>query len=261
MSQDSYTSQDLPYDGQQNAVTVIAAYLQHLSRVATQEKQLIAGLGLVWLSGTGLRVTQGCAYVQGKGLGTLTANKDKTGLSLSASTWYHVYLYYNTGSLLWDVEVVTTAPASYFGTAYQKTGDATRRYLGSVRTNGSAALHKFYHQGDTIHYLENTTATPFRVLSAGVATVETVVSCNGVVPVTSKVVLARVANTATNTGGSLGNSEEASGATMVRGFLAVMDSPFELPLDGSQAFSYKYGVAPTGGGGLYSDVSGYRFVR
>lgn len=43
------------------------------------------------------------------------------------------------------IEVSSAVPVSYYGTAYQKTGDATRRYLGSLLTGPASTLWKFRH--------------------------------------------------------------------------------------------------------------------
>lgn len=108
-------------------------------------KGYIDGLRLVYNSRTGFTVTAGSAYVPFHGkVVELVADKVFTGLALTASTWHHVYLLETAGVA--DVEVVTTAPTRYFGTAYNKTGDTARRYLGSVLTNASGQLFSFRHE-------------------------------------------------------------------------------------------------------------------
>jgi hypothetical protein len=94
-------------------------------------KGYIDGLQMQWVSGTAVTVSSGTAYIPSLG-NVLVANAAMalTGLSLTASTWYHLYLYSNAGTPA--VECVTTAPVLYYGTAYQKTGDNSRRYVGSV---------------------------------------------------------------------------------------------------------------------------------
>ena len=57
--------------------------------------------------------------------------------SLANSTTYYAYLYDNNG--LTSLELSTTAPAFDTASGYRvKTGDATRLYVGTVRTDGSA---------------------------------------------------------------------------------------------------------------------------
>jgi len=87
-------------------------------------------------------------------------------LSLSASTFYHVYAYLNSGTP--TIEVVTTAPASpYKGTARSKTGDTSRRYIGSILTDASGYIFDFIHNAHTNHisYYVASNAAPFRVLT------------------------------------------------------------------------------------------------
>jgi hypothetical protein len=103
----------------------------------------IDGLQMQWVSGTALTVSSGAAYIEGSAA-VLNAPSaiPKTSLSLTASTWYHVYLYDNAGTPA--VELVTTAPAAaYNGTARSKTGDTSRRYLGSVKTDSSGSIFNF----------------------------------------------------------------------------------------------------------------------
>ena len=60
-----------------------------------------------------------------------------TNASLANSTTYYAYLYDNNG--LTSLELSTTAPAFDATSGYRvKTGDATRLYVGTVRTDGSA---------------------------------------------------------------------------------------------------------------------------
>jgi hypothetical protein len=159
---------------------------------------------------------------------------------------------------------VTTAPTSYSGDAYQKTGDASRRYLGSVKTNGSGSILSFLMQGNLILYREQIAAAPFRVLNGGTATTETTVNCGtagtnaGVIPVTSRVGVLRVVTTATNIGGALGTSDDNS-TSLIRDFYTNTEYVGETPLDSNQALTYRYLSAPSGA--LYIDVQGYRLAR
>lgn len=115
----------------------------------------IEGLKLTWNSGTSLGISMGAAYIQSLGrVIRAGSNITKASLSLANNTWYHLYLYLNAGTP--DVEVVTTAPVVYSGTARSKTGDTSRRYIGSVKTEGTANVIKFAHDGlNNIKYLNN----------------------------------------------------------------------------------------------------------
>jgi len=90
---------------------------------------------------------------------------------IAPNTWYHVYGY-DDGSGGVAVEIVTTAPAApYVGSARAKSGDTTRRYLGSVRTRPSAAeLVEWTFADGVIWWDEGMYDTAFRrVLLSGTA--------------------------------------------------------------------------------------------
>jgi hypothetical protein len=154
----------------------------------------IDGLKMLWVSGTGLTVSSGAAYIEGSSaVLNVPSAIAKTGLSLTASTWYHVYLYDNASAP--DVEIVTTAPASpYNGTARSKTGDASRRYVGSIRTDAGSGIYPFLHAGNRIAYTSGNAAGEFFVLGAGVATTSTVISLAAVVPAPATMATLRLAN-------------------------------------------------------------------
>lgn len=220
----------------------------------------IDGLQLQWVSATALTVSSGTAYIEGLGYAYQVASPiAKTSLSLSASTWYHVYLYDNAGTP--DFELSTTVPASpYNGTARSKTGDTSRRYVGSILTNASSAITNFVQDGNEINYRTNVGGT-LRILSSGVSTTLTDVSASFAVPVTSKVALLRMANTATNTYFTTGTSDfsfvAGTGITSVN---QNGDVHLKHPVNSSQSIQYIYKTTPTGGG-AYIDVDGYSFER
>lgn len=253
--------------------TVIAATDTVLSAFGKLQAQItdnllppgyIDGLQMQWVSATAITVASGSAYIAGSAR-VLRATVDiaKTSLSLSASTWYHVYLYDNAGTP--DVEIVTTAPAApYNGTARIKTGDASRRYLGSVRTGSDTAIYNFVHASGRVLYRENIAdgILPFRVLSNGMSTTDTVISCTDVVPVTSKVATLRLQNTSTVGGfrvkqsdGTYSSGPGPAAQTVSPGGLGI----FDLPLNSSQQLIYFFLAAPSSGG--YIDVCGYSFDR
>lgn len=225
----------------------------------------IDGLKMVRVSGTALTVTTGSAYIQSLGRAVDVATDiAKTGLSLTASVWYHVYLYLNAG--VPDVEIVTTAPAaSYSGTARSKTGDTSRRYVGSVKSDSGANLYNFQHTGDYIAYRNGQNASPFRILANGTATAETTVSAAEVAPVTSTAAQVRLLNTASSGTALTGTSEDSvsgggGGGTGIGSVTVGQQAAMLHPLDASQTLTYWYQAAPTGTG-LYIDVYGYQFGR
>lgn len=133
----------------------------------------ISGLKMIWNSATSISVTTGAACRPSDSLLMMPAALiTKSGLTLTASTWYHLYLYMNGTNP--DVEIVTTAPAAaYFGSGCAKAGDTTRRYLGSIRTDASGNILQFTHIADMIAWASNV-----RVITAGTATVPTAFDCS-----------------------------------------------------------------------------------
>lgn len=151
-----------------------------------KDTTIISGMRLIWSSSTQITIDVGWCFAENGDFINATSQIVKSGLSLSSSTWYHVYTYLSGGAAA--AEVVTTAPATWKGTAFSKTADTTRRYLGSVRTDGSGNLIAFTHdvQTNAIYYASfNPTASPFRCLSAGTATTATAVALSTAIPVTS----------------------------------------------------------------------------
>lgn len=234
-----------------------SAWAQRNAAVGGEFAGLITGLIMEWVSGTSLRVTTGAAHIESAGKVFAAASAiTKAGLSLSNDTTYHLYFYSNAGTP--DVEVVTTPPAAaYSGTARSKTGDASRRYIGSVLTNGSAAVREFVHDGGSIRYRENVTASPYRVLAGGTTTTWTAIALAAVVPPTSKAAVMDIQLI----GGSVGTdvASKAAGA----GFFTTINPAQRIgtgwAINASQNFYYK---APgAGAGALYVDVWGYTFER
>lgn len=232
------------------------------ARINLELSDYIAGLQMVRVSATALTVKVGSAYIPSLN-SILNSSSDiaKSSLSLSNTTWYHIYLYSNNGVA--DIEIVTTAPAIYHGTSYQKTGDNSRRYIGSVKTDGSGNIFNFIHdvRANLIMFETQQDAT-MRVLNGGTATTETNVTCSAYVPSTSKIMKAKFSNTSTTQYANIGNSEDSVTLAAGTGILVVNYANYpivDFPLDSSQQFSYMYGAAP--GTGLYVDLYGYFFER
>ena len=227
---------------------ITSAILNRLNR------GFIDGLKMTWVSATAIDIEIGAAFVPGLGkIVNVDTKISKTGLSLSASTFYHVYLYENSGAAA--VEVVTTAPATaYWGTARSKTGDTTRRYIGSILTDGSSNVIKFIMSGTSIKYNTTIVATsPFRVLSAGTATSTTAVSTAGVAPTTATLVSIFVINNASTPALDLKNAAGNVLASALAGQRYAVDTFVE-----SQNLYYSNNA---GSGNANIDVLGYTFER
>lgn len=224
----------------------------------------IDGLPMQWVSGTALTVGSGSAYIEATGnIVQVPTAIAKAGLALAVASWYHVYLYLNAG--VPDIEISTTAPVVYSGTARSKTGDSSRRYVGSFKTLASTDIIKFTHNPGTgeIAYLGNINAGPLSVVAGGSATVATTVSCAASVPITGRVAKLLANNNATGQIAYVSNSE-ALNALSTANWLAFIPSAgvvyANFQLDSSQAFNYLYDAAPVGGT-LFVRVVGYTYGR
>jgi len=233
------------------------------NNIETQLMGDIDGLEMVWVSGTDVTVNSGSAQIQSTGnLIRLTTPIAVTGISLGNNVWGHIYLYDSAGTP--SVEVSTTAPdAPYFATARSKTGDATRRYIGSVRTDGSGNIRKFANEplSCSIMYLLAGAGTDYRVLNSGTATTSTTVSMAAVVPLTSTLVLIKASNTDTTLVWTLAQGDDVANHG-VTGYLATaggVRSVFPAPLNADQEATYDWPSAPTGA--AFIDVLGYWYKR
>lgn len=223
----------------------------------------ISGLKLIWNSATSISVGTGSATIPSTGkLETVASLLTLSSLSLTASTFYHLYLFDNAG--VPTIECVTTAPATpYQGTARAKTGDTTRRYLGSVLTDVSGNVAQFTHVATRMLYSNGaSSAAPYRVLSNGVATTSTAISCAGIVPVTAIALYARCINLSTSTTVIF---QQGTGAltyitvAFTGGGIPNQNILADIPTS-TQSCAYLYGSAPSGGG-AYLDIYGYAFER
>lgn len=221
----------------------------------------IDGLVMQWVSGTALTVSSGTAYIEGLGYAYQAASPiAKTSLSLSASTWYHVYLYDNAGTP--DVEIVTTAPAPpYNGTARSKTGDSSKRYVGSLKTDSIGNIYSFQHDATAglILYQTNIGPTPFVVVN-GSAISATSVSCAGLVPATSTIAKMFMANNDTLKSVYIGNSNYPPTTTTFISYVSTSGVyPIDLQLNSSQEFQYLFNGTPTAN--FVGRVAGYLYER
>jgi hypothetical protein len=147
-------------------------------------KGFIDGLRLVYTGRTSVTIEAGSAYLPsvGKVVG-MSTDKVITGLSPTASTFHHLY-YFESGGV-GDIEVSTTVPVLTYGTVYQKTGDATRRYIGSLLASSGSQFYSFRHNHltCTMLYTEGTPGvTPFILLASFNSPTPTETTTQGAVP-------------------------------------------------------------------------------
>lgn len=158
-------------------------------------KGYIDGLILQWDGAKAVSVSEGSAYIESSGtVLDVAARLSLTGLTISASTWYHAYLYSNAGAPA--LELVTTAPAApYSGKARSQTGANTRRYLGSFKSDASGNLYKQqFTQNGKVQYFTAIGTAPFQLTTGGFTTTPTTFSAAAVVPVTSTIAEGTVHN-------------------------------------------------------------------
>mgnify|MGYP006951086922 CR=1 FL=1 len=253
-------------------ITTADTVLSALGKLQTQitdnllPKGYIDGLGMLYVGPTSVTIKSGAAYILGAGK-VVRNDSDMalTGIAIGASAWGHIYVYASGGVLA--AEVSATVPAApYNGTARSKTGDTSRRYIGSVKTDASGNLYNFLHSSTSISYRNVQGAVPFRALSNGTSLAETSVSLSAVVPQTSRLVFIRVINTATSAVTAqiyTGTSDDSASGPPTSGIMTFdpsKDGFVNHPLDSSQAMTYWYRTAPSGGG-AYMDVYGYNYDR
>lgn len=225
---------------------------------------VIDGLILTWNSATSITVGVGSCYAEDGSFIDVTSALVKSGLSLSVSTMYHVYVYLSGGTPA--AEVVTTAPAAWKGAAYSKTAATTRRYVGSIVTDGSGNVRNFVHNSflNAILYKKfQSNAAPFRVLTGGTAASATAIGLSSLLPVTSAIAYVRISSTGDQTlftGDDNGVSSSQMTVALAAGNAAVQTASVIHPIDASQQLWYRFNAA-VGAGSANVDVLGYYFNR
>lgn len=218
----------------------------------------ISGLQLEWVSTTQVKIKSGSAQIQSTGEIVTLPTDTTIGPSLGASTWYYCYLYISSGTP--SVECVTTAPATaWFGNARSKTSNTARRYIGAIKTNGSSQLYNFFHNPFSGYYqwLEDTTASPFRVGSSLTATSETSIDATAVAPATARQVQLRMINTSTPTGNVFIRASSGGANSLTVRVNSDLITP--ITVTSGQLFYYLYNVAPSGA--FFADVVGFYDLR
>ncbi|MBH1412177.1 hypothetical protein I5U14_17115 [Stenotrophomonas maltophilia] len=216
----------------------------------------ILGLSMEYVGPASIRVSSGSAWIPSLQQAIeVPSALTLSGLTLAANTWYHLYLYLNSSTPA--IEAVMTAPAApYSGTARAKTGDTTRRYLGSFRTNASAQILNFVHEGGKVLYQGSYP----RPLTNGTATTEIFVSLADAIPVTARVANLRHTNNATNSASRMNNSSGPAYPSFLANFAPGADAFIEFVVNADKTVSYWNGVSPTPQG-VYLSVIGYTLER
>ncbi|HHA2860802.1 hypothetical protein D7Y57_06180 [Stenotrophomonas maltophilia] len=226
----------------------------------------ILGLRMEYVGPASIRVSSGSAWIPSLQQAIeVPAALTLSGLTLAANTWYHLYLYLNGSTPA--IEAVTDVPAApYSGTARTKAGAASRRYIGSFRTNAAGQIIRFVHGtgSNAIKYMQDINTAPLYVLNGGTAVTSTDVSCSAAVPVTSRIMYAFAENnsTAETAVAFIANSEAGpASSTVILEFLRVGRIMFgEMILDATQRFNYSRS-GPVADGGLAVWCTGYLYER
>lgn len=246
-----------PSSGSSAAPTFRSLVVSDIPNVIPQG--YIDGLVMLWNSSTSISVTSGSAYIlSGSSVLAFPSTLTLSGLSLSASTFYHLYGFNNSGTAA--IELVTTAPATaYNGTARAKTSDTSRRYIGSVLTDASGNVQAFTHTVGHIYYVALSGAGPASVLASGAATVSTAISLTGIVPVTARAAILRCANNAVSVNQQMQQAVGVGTFVAIPGIASGIGSPItvECPI-ANQAMAYMTGGA---GGSANISVLGYSYER
>lgn len=219
----------------------------------------VYGMNLSYASASTISVSAGMCRAQNGDLIILSSTLTSSSLSLSASSIYHVYIYLSSGSPA--LEVTTTAPTTWIGTAKSKTGDTSRRYLGSILSDASGQVQKFYMVGNKINYVGVLHVAPFRIIASGTATTATAISVSDVVPTTATAVVARIYSIADKSV-FLGDSTLSTSNFMFV-YPAIIDDYRVDYVEIARAggIYYMYGASITSGSGFNFDVVGYIFER
>lgn len=214
-----------------------------------------------------IRVGPGSTYVPNTRRISTDTDLTVTLSSPAASQWRHVYIYLN--GITPAIEAVTVAPDTpYQGSARLKTGDPTRRYVGSIYVGTDSLLVQILHThpttaGNRVDILTpNGLADPYpALLLNGVATTSTIVSAANAVPPTSRLAILDIQNT-TTLPMYLSNPDRApvSATRFLRQIRAGLGGEFTLPLDSTQRFNYMFsGILGLGSGNVR--VIGYFYNR
>lgn len=213
----------------------------------------ILGLRMEYVGPASIRVSSGSAWIPSlqQAIEVPTA-LTLSGLTLAANTWYHVFLYLN--GAVPAIEVVTAAPAApYSGTARAKTGDTSRRYIGSFRTDGSGLIYNFIIQGPQQIYMQEVP----RAVAGGNSTTFIPVSLSALVPIVSRSAIVAMTNNGSAAVRFRPASSGFTGATRMYGLTAGAFVVGPLPTDASQNIEYQVDA-----GGLANlDVVGFAVER
>ncbi|WP_438301697.1 hypothetical protein [Pseudomonas sp. NMS19W] len=246
--------------GQNSDITSLAGLTTPLSREQGGiggAFGFIEGLSLVWLSGTSIAIRPGSAYVPSANKVVTYAGGTINPMTVGAvNTFIHLYLT-DAGAI---EQSTTAAPVRYYNQAHQKTGDNTRRYIGSILINTNAAgAYQFAHRladSSIMYTVANPESTTFRLLSGGASVAA--FNTRTIAPVTAHTLEAAWQNVGTV---SVKFTPSDAGTPIASGWMvfvppsAIFNGRCPIASDGTITYS------ATGGGSANCYALGYYFDR
>lgn len=263
------TSENNAKTSENNAKTSETNSASSASNAATSAQQAAdaaagaIGMALSYINGFNLTVSATTVTV-GPGIAVIPSLGRSKPVTLSAdttvnigtttlSTWYHIYLYMNGTTPA--IEVSTTAPAAYLYPAHQKTGDNTRRYLGSLCTAADNTVQPGIAFGGDFSYVN---ASGNRIVANNVSTAKVTANAGVRVPVTVQLMQIEAANAASTAACQFYvRSTDTNNLTVIQ---PGNRQYLRIPLLSYPNFYFQYAASP-GSTGLYVDVMGYTFSR
>lgn len=213
------------------------------------------------VAGATLTVQPGSTYLADGTLLETATTRTITLSGLTAGTWYHVYGYISSGTTL-AVELSSTAPVAIVTGGYQKTGDATRRYLGSILASGAAAAYPFVQDDCTVRWNTSNTAAPFSLLQAPPSTTSTTLSAATVVPATATLLTAEVSNASSSVSMRISNPTAGAAGTSGTILLTVAAArAFVVDLLLGGTLQINYAADSSTSDALVIRAVGYKFKR
>jgi len=207
---------------------------------------IIRGLqASVGLNGLTVSVSPGMCYVPGTGRILSDGTASVTLPSGTFNTFYHLYGY-DAGNGVMALEASTVEPDTpYQGTARTKTGDITRRYLISGRTNASGILRPGKHtrpaeMGNRV-MLDAASAAgsvPLTLLSGLTAVTPQTVNLSAVLPITADRAIVQLMNPTNYTLYTSRSDVGAPSATNYQYAAVPGSSPVvDITLDSNRSFT------------------------
>lgn len=253
-----------------------------ISVIVDLDTTYIKGLVPVWVGTNAVDFTPGAAYIPSLArVYQSSSTISKTGLSITANTWYYCYLYDNAGTP--DIEITTSAPVSYFANAHHKTGANTHRFIGAFRGTNSTTIGRFMakERGNGLEVFVNHGKSTYanNILTAGTANTVTNIGVSAHIPavVYDKILLAiTIQFTASGQDCYAGFGAElpASGETYpgtsgelyfrmtsdLSGFIYLPPGWMQLK-EGSTDIQYHFEQFAGSGASVYASINGYLMKR